>query len=180
MQSHAFFATLSGMILPWLRFEFNHRCASMAHVNPRFTAAGLVFWRELPNSLRFISNAPYLRMGHSQREFGGLTKPHTSAHSPEYHQGPTFLNASSRVSYSCLGLVQRRQLASLKSPARRSMSSCIIGVRNADNRFTSMLRFSATSLWQCSDMIAKLDWPFLGMRLNQAFDNTASQAHPLQ
>ena len=97
------------------------------------------------------------------------------------HHAKSRRNASSRVlSYCCSGPVLRRQHALLKSPATISMSSGVIPVRTASNTFNAVLRFLATTLWQCSDMIVKLDLPFLGMCRNRAFDTTASKAYLLQ
>ena len=44
---------------------------------------------EIFNSSRMISNAPWLRMCHSVREFGGLTRPHPSVHETFAFSGRT-------------------------------------------------------------------------------------------
>ena len=158
----AFFPSWSRMIQPTFTFALWNCCTHMAQVDPRFVLTCLV-----------LSNASCLRMSHSAWEIGGLTNPHTSVHSLEISPGS---HTSSRVlSYCCSVLALR-----LKSLATMSTAFCAIAVRTANNTFKATVCFLATVLWQWSDIIVKLDLPFLGTRRNRTCVTAASKAHPLQ
>ena len=131
-------------------------------------------------------------MSHSGRHLGGLTKPHTF-HSlglfPGLHkgEGPSGIGSfcdverffEGTVKFVDLAMICVADLHHVMSPATMSTSSCTMAEQTASSMFNAMLRFFATVFWQCSEIIAKHDVPFLGIRRNRALDKTASKAQPV-